>query len=104
LTQFTKHHHSENLKFNYVGIFQNLKLRIFTIKILLISLKLNFTPNTLGCYVKKRRKKGEKNFKLSKRSLKSFAEIVPCSCFKCRIKKSCKYPRKSVDRKENYFL
>jgi len=38
---------------NYFGIFQSLKLRILVEKILPISLKLNFTPNTLGCYVLK---------------------------------------------------
>jgi len=45
-----KYYLSENLKFNYLGIFQSLKLRILMGKILSISLKLNFTPNTLGCY------------------------------------------------------
>jgi len=40
----------ENLIFNYSGIFQSLKLRISMEKILSISLKLNFTLNTLGCY------------------------------------------------------
>jgi len=50
LSQFKKYHPSENLNFNYLGIFQSLKSRIFMKKILLISLKLNFTPNTLGCY------------------------------------------------------
>jgi len=39
-----------NLKFNYLGIFQSLKLRISMEIIHSISLKLNFTPNTLGCY------------------------------------------------------
>jgi len=33
-----------------LGIFQSLKLRISIEKILLIYLKLHFTPNTLGCY------------------------------------------------------
>jgi len=41
---------SGNLKFNYLGIFQSLKWRISMGKILSISLKLNFTPNTLGCH------------------------------------------------------
>jgi len=50
LSQFKKYHPSGNRKFNYLGIFQSLKLRILMGKILLISLKLNFTPNTLGCY------------------------------------------------------
>jgi len=38
------------MKFNNLDIFKSLKLRIFMEKILHISLKLNFTPNTLGCY------------------------------------------------------
>jgi len=50
LSQFKKYHPSGNLKFNYLGIFQSSKLRIVMEKILLISLKVNFTPNTLGCY------------------------------------------------------
>jgi len=41
---------SGDLKFNYLGIFQSLKLLILMEKILSISRKLNFTPNTLGCY------------------------------------------------------
>jgi len=48
LPQFKKFHSSGNLKFNYLGTFQSLKLRILMEKILLISLKLNFTVNTLG--------------------------------------------------------
>jgi len=48
--QNKKYHPSGNLKFINLGIFQSLKLRILTEKILPISLKLNFTPNTLGCY------------------------------------------------------
>jgi len=43
-------HPSGNLKFNYLGIFQSIKLRILVEKILLISLKQNFIRNTLGCY------------------------------------------------------
>jgi len=39
---------SGNLKFNNVGIFQSLKLRILAEKKLPISLKLNFSSNTLG--------------------------------------------------------
>jgi len=39
-----------NLKLNNLGIFQSLKLRNLVEKILPISLKLNFTSNTLGCY------------------------------------------------------
>jgi len=50
LSAFKKYHPSGNLKFNYLGIFQSSKLRILMEKILSISLKLNFTPNTLGCY------------------------------------------------------
>jgi len=50
LTQSKKYHPSGNLKFNYLGIFQSLKLRISMEKILLISPKQNFTPNTLGGY------------------------------------------------------
>jgi len=45
-----KLHPSGNLKFNYFGTSQSLKLRILMERILLISPKLNFTPSTLGCY------------------------------------------------------
>jgi len=38
------------MKLNYLGIFQSLKSRILMEIIPLISLKLNFTPNTSGCY------------------------------------------------------
>ena len=38
------------MKFNILGIFQSLKVRILKEKILPIPLKLNFTPNTLGSY------------------------------------------------------
>jgi len=41
---------SGNLKFYNFGLFQSLKLRNLMEKILRISLTLNFTPNTLGCY------------------------------------------------------
>jgi len=41
---------SVNLKFNNVGIFQSLKLRISMEKIFPISFKLIFTPNTVGCH------------------------------------------------------
>ena len=44
------YHPSGNLKFNNLSIFFNLELRILMEKILPISLKLSFTPNTLGCY------------------------------------------------------
>jgi len=47
-SQFKKYHPSGNLKFNYLDIFQSLKLHILIEKILSISLKLNFTKNTLG--------------------------------------------------------
>jgi len=50
LSQFKKYHPSGNLEFNNLGIFQSLKLHILMEKILPISLKLNFTPNTLGSY------------------------------------------------------
>jgi len=45
-----KYHPSGNLKCNNLGVFQSLKLRYLIGKILRISLKLNFSPNTLGCY------------------------------------------------------
>jgi len=50
LSKFKKYHPSENLAFNYLGIFKDAKLRILMEKILSISLKLNFTPKTLGCH------------------------------------------------------
>jgi len=49
LSQFKKYHPSGNLKFYNLGVSKSLKLRILVKKILPISLKLNFTPNTLGC-------------------------------------------------------
>jgi len=49
LSQFKKYHLSENVKNNNLGIFQSFKFRILMEEILPISLKLNFTPNTLGC-------------------------------------------------------
>jgi len=48
LSQFKKYHPSGNLIFHNLGVFQSLKLRILTEKILPISLKLKFTLNTLG--------------------------------------------------------
>jgi len=45
-----RNHPCGNLKYNDFGIFKSLKLRILMKKNLLISLKLNFNPNTLGCY------------------------------------------------------
>jgi len=50
LSQFKKYQPSGNLKFNNLGIFQSLKLRISMGKMLPISLKLKFTPNTMGYY------------------------------------------------------
>jgi len=41
---------SGNLKLNYLGIFQSFKFRTLMGKIQPISPKLDFTPNTLGCY------------------------------------------------------
>jgi len=49
LSKFKNHHPSGNLKFNNLGIFQSLKLRIIMEKFLLVSFKLNFTLNTSGC-------------------------------------------------------
>jgi len=49
LSHVKKYHPSGNPKFNNLGVFQSLKLRILMAKIVSISLKLNFTPNTLGC-------------------------------------------------------
>jgi len=48
--QFKNYQTFANLKFKKIGIFQSLKLRILGGKFLLISLKLNLTPNTVGCY------------------------------------------------------
>jgi len=50
LSQFKKYHPSENLKFKNLDICKSLILRNLTGKNPLNSLKLNFTPNTLGCY------------------------------------------------------
>jgi len=51
LSQLKKNHTSGNLISNILGIGQSLKLPIFMEKkILSISLKPNFTPNTLGCF------------------------------------------------------
>jgi len=47
LFPFKKYHPFGNLKFYNLGIFQSLKLRILVKKIVPISLKLNFTPNTV---------------------------------------------------------
>jgi len=59
LSQFKKYRPSGNLTFNYLGIFQSLKLRILVGKIRSISL-LNFTPNTSGCYGLNIKKRGKK--------------------------------------------
>jgi len=48
LSRFKKYHSPGNLKFDFLGILQSLKLLINVEKILSISLKLNFTPNALG--------------------------------------------------------
>jgi len=50
LLKFKKYHPSGNLNFNDLGTFQSLKFCILMGKVLPISLKLNFTRNTLGCY------------------------------------------------------
>jgi len=50
LSKFKKYQPSKNVKFHNLGFFQSLKLCNLMGKILRISLKLNFTPNTLGCY------------------------------------------------------
>jgi len=50
LSQSKKYDPSGNLIFNYLRIFQSLKLPTLMGKIFPISLKLNFTPNALGCY------------------------------------------------------
>jgi len=44
LSQFKIQHHSRNL--NHLGVSESLKLLILMEKLLSISLKLNFTPNT----------------------------------------------------------
>jgi len=50
LSKSKNNHPSGNLKFNNLDIFQSLKLRILMGRILRISLKLNFTPDTLCSY------------------------------------------------------
>jgi len=50
LSKLKKYHLSGNLKFNNLGIPHSLKLRNLMGNILRILFKLNFTPNTLGCY------------------------------------------------------
>ena len=49
LSQLKKYPPSWNLKFSNLRILKGLKLRILVKKIVPVSLKLNFTPNTLGC-------------------------------------------------------
>jgi len=48
VVQFKKYQPPGNLKFKNLGIFQSLKLRFSVEKILSISLKLNFIPNSWG--------------------------------------------------------
>jgi len=48
LSHFKIYHPSGNLILNNLGIFRNLKFRNLMGKIPPLSLKLNFTPNTLG--------------------------------------------------------
>jgi len=64
LSNFKNYHPSGNLKFITLGIFQSLKLRNLMRKILEISLKQNFTPNTstLGCYGLKQSKVEKSEF------------------------------------------
>jgi len=52
LSLFKKYYPCGNLKINNLGIFQSVELCILVGKILPISLKLNFTPNTLGCLMR----------------------------------------------------
>jgi len=47
ISQFKKYYPSGNMKFINLVIFQSLKFHILMEKILSISLKLNFTPNTV---------------------------------------------------------
>jgi len=54
LSTLKKYHPSWNLKFNNLGISKSLMFRILMGTIVPISLKLNFTPNTLDCYGLKR--------------------------------------------------
>jgi len=54
LTKFEKYHTSGNLKFNYFGIFQSLKLRYLMGKILRISLKVNFRAVIVTFFLVKR--------------------------------------------------
>jgi len=49
-SQYKNYLPTGNLKCNNLGIFQGLKLRNLIRKTFQISRKLNFTPNTLGCY------------------------------------------------------
>jgi len=50
LSKFKKYHSYKNLEFKNLGIFLSLKFHNLMGKIPRIPLKLNFTPNTLGCY------------------------------------------------------
>jgi len=48
--QCKKYQPSQKLKFIYLGILPSLKLRFLMGNFPSIFLKLNFTPNTLGCH------------------------------------------------------
>jgi len=74
LSQFKKYLLSGNLLFNHLGIFQSLKLRISVGKILPISLKLNFTPNTLGCHGLNHRLETRGTSRRARISIESFDE------------------------------
>jgi len=52
LPQFKKDHASGSMKFNNLGIFKSLKLRILVGKNIPIFLKLNFTSNTGLLWIK----------------------------------------------------
>jgi len=88
LSQFKKDHPSGNLKFKYLGISQSLKLRIFMEKILPISLKLNCTPHTLGCYGLRKRFFCRKNWYATlKWWVRTLIEPSPTCCWKGKHKR-----------------
>jgi len=60
LSQLKKYQISGNLKLNNLRIFKSLKLRNLVEKVVQISLKLNFTSNTMGCYGLRRKVKSSK--------------------------------------------
>jgi len=70
VSQFKKCHLSGNLIFNYLVISQSLKLRSLMEKFILISLKLNITLNTLGCYGLSYLKGMKNNFYRGKKAVK----------------------------------